>query len=47
MKLYRKKSLPKTINYKLFIVLDPDAENVKGCCAEVIFAPKLSIDQNK
>ena len=25
----------------------PEAESVKGCCAEVIFGPKLSVDQNK
>ena len=23
-----------------------EAESVKGCCAEVIFGPKLSLDQN-
>ena len=25
----------------------PEAEKVKGCCAEVIFGPKLSVDQSK
>ena len=28
-------------------VHSPEAESVKGCCAEVIFGPKLSVDQNK
>ena len=25
----------------------PEAENVKGCCAGVIFGPKLCVGQNK
>ena len=30
---------------KLFPMLIPEAESVRGCCAEVIFGQKLSVDQ--
>ena len=40
-------NLENWISWEKILRLSPGAESVKGCCAEFIFGPKHSVDQNK